>query len=386
MCAWMSAGPFPERAYPIASPLTSQESIRSVPSHRKTARFGKLSTRSEMLPPGVCTSTGTEIAYSLSSMRKTTGSRRLHAVFRRLPELALRRCPVPPADYHDLIVVELLHPGPEVRKALRPVRGFRGPDRLEVLRARRRGDANDAERRVAEVDGHLASPRGGVLGRAGPLQEVLVGRLAHRDSERAVPVVGVDPVGSGAQVPGDGHLDCLVSGGRELEEDLALALEAHLPLVDEPGDEHEAVHLKEVAGLEPAEVANRGGLRLCHPGGDVPSGPACSSSSAEGGARLGRFSLPESGPTQDRVAGRSGKPGPGTGLPPLALGLPLSVREHPVELLPERPGIGGWEPAGEVHADEAGGSAVDGPTPLEKRGLRERFVGVALPDARDRGR
>ena len=33
-----------------------------------------------MLPPAVCTSTGTEIAYSLSSMRKRTGSFRLQAV------------------------------------------------------------------------------------------------------------------------------------------------------------------------------------------------------------------------------------------------------------------------------------------------------------------
>ena len=33
-----------------------------------------------MLPPAVCTSTGTEIAYSLSSMRNRTGSFRLHAV------------------------------------------------------------------------------------------------------------------------------------------------------------------------------------------------------------------------------------------------------------------------------------------------------------------
>ena len=42
---------------------------------------GNPDTRREMLPPAVCTSTGTEIAYSLSCTTKTTGSRRLAAVF-----------------------------------------------------------------------------------------------------------------------------------------------------------------------------------------------------------------------------------------------------------------------------------------------------------------
>ena len=35
----------------------------------------------DTFPPAVCTSTGTEIAYSLSSMTKRTGSFRLQAVF-----------------------------------------------------------------------------------------------------------------------------------------------------------------------------------------------------------------------------------------------------------------------------------------------------------------
>ena len=38
-------------------------------------------TSVETEPPAVCTSTGTEMAYLLSSMRKSTGSLRLLALF-----------------------------------------------------------------------------------------------------------------------------------------------------------------------------------------------------------------------------------------------------------------------------------------------------------------
>src|SRR5437773_1099049 len=44
-----------------------------------------------MLPPGVCTSTGTEMAYSLSSTRNSTGSFWLEAVFSAFQKLVIRR-------------------------------------------------------------------------------------------------------------------------------------------------------------------------------------------------------------------------------------------------------------------------------------------------------
>ena len=42
---------------------------------------GETATRREMFPPAVCTSTGTEMAYPLSSTTNMTGSFRLEAVF-----------------------------------------------------------------------------------------------------------------------------------------------------------------------------------------------------------------------------------------------------------------------------------------------------------------
>ncbi len=52
-----------------------------MPSNSSKWKLGKPETSREMLPPEVCTSTGTEMAYPLSSMQKITGSRRLEAVF-----------------------------------------------------------------------------------------------------------------------------------------------------------------------------------------------------------------------------------------------------------------------------------------------------------------
>ena len=79
--AWSSAGPRRSRHQPTTSRAARWLSSRSVPSHSTILRSGKPVSSRETLPPAVCTSTGTEMAYSLSSTTKTTGSFRLHAVF-----------------------------------------------------------------------------------------------------------------------------------------------------------------------------------------------------------------------------------------------------------------------------------------------------------------
>ena len=76
------AGPFRFRAYSTAFRITSWLAIKSQPSTCCTKRLGNPLTSLEIEPPAVFTSTGTEIAYPLSSTRKTTGSFRLHAVLR----------------------------------------------------------------------------------------------------------------------------------------------------------------------------------------------------------------------------------------------------------------------------------------------------------------
>ena len=79
--ACTSAGPFRCRAYSTARDMASYEAMTSQPSHSSSRRAGNPATSLEILPPAVFTSTGVEMAYPLSSTRKTTGSFRLDAVF-----------------------------------------------------------------------------------------------------------------------------------------------------------------------------------------------------------------------------------------------------------------------------------------------------------------
>ncbi len=51
-----------------------------MPSTSVTKKLGKPRISFEIEPPGTLTSTGTEMAYPLSSIRKSTGSFRLLAV------------------------------------------------------------------------------------------------------------------------------------------------------------------------------------------------------------------------------------------------------------------------------------------------------------------
>jgi len=73
------------RSFALPAPLhgpvmASYDSSGSLPSTSSSSKFGKLHTSFETEPPAVCTSTGTEIAYLLSSIRNRTGSLRLLAL------------------------------------------------------------------------------------------------------------------------------------------------------------------------------------------------------------------------------------------------------------------------------------------------------------------
>ncbi len=61
--------------------MVMYEAIGSQPSHSSTRSPGIERKIFEMLPPAVCASIGTEMAYLLSVIRKTTGARRRQAAF-----------------------------------------------------------------------------------------------------------------------------------------------------------------------------------------------------------------------------------------------------------------------------------------------------------------
>jgi len=109
--------------------------------------------------------------------------------------------------------------------------GLGASDGLQVLRRDRRGRREEVQFPVAPVRRHLPAGRGGILLGADRLQELLVRRDTEREPERAVPVVGEDPVHPRTRrQPGRGA-DRLVPGAVDLEVRAILALELDLLVV-----------------------------------------------------------------------------------------------------------------------------------------------------------
>ncbi len=96
--------------------------------------------------------------------------------------------------------------------------------------------------------GHLASARRGIVGRAHRLQELFVGRIAERKAQPAVAVIGIKPVVAGTQQNSRRHQQRFMPRARDLEEDLLLALEHDLPVVDPARLVHQPVDLDQVLG------------------------------------------------------------------------------------------------------------------------------------------
>ncbi len=102
---------------------------------------------------------------------------------------------------------------------------------MEQLRGRGGRGADNVQRAAAPVGGHLASAAGRIGGRAHGLQHHVIGRNAQRQAQSAIAIVREEPVVAGAQGQRRAHLQSLVAGGRNLEEDLLLALEENFAVV-----------------------------------------------------------------------------------------------------------------------------------------------------------
>ena len=103
---------------------------------------------------------------------------------------------------------------------------------LQELRSRRRGLGHDVQLLVSPVRGHLAAAGVGIVGRADGFQQLLIRRHAQRQAERAVAIIGIEPVVAGPQHHAGGDQQGLMSGAGDLEENLLLALEQDLAVVE----------------------------------------------------------------------------------------------------------------------------------------------------------
>src|SRR5690606_10259675 len=111
--------------------------------------------------------------------------------------------------------------------------------------------------------GHLTPAARGVAFRRHRLEQLLVGRHAEREGQRAVAVVEEGPVRARAEVPGERDLHGLVARAGDLEEDPILALELDLLVIDAARREHRRVEAYERVAVQARVALGRpGSLRL----------------------------------------------------------------------------------------------------------------------------
>src|SRR4051794_26962014 len=92
-----------------------------------------------------------------------------------------------------------------------------------------------------------------VLGADGGQQHV-ERRHPELQAERAVAVVGTEPVVARSERQTGGDQDRFVAGTADLKEDLTLAFELDLLVIELSRQEHAAVDREELRGREPAEL------------------------------------------------------------------------------------------------------------------------------------
>ena len=124
--------------------------------------------------------------------------------------------------------------------------GFGASDRLQNLGARGRRLGDNIEPLVGPVRRHLTSAGAGIVGRTHGAKQHFIRRCAQRKTQRAIAVIGIEPVVAGLQHKGCGDAHGFVSRAGDLEEDLLLALEQDLAVVHAPRGEHDAVRVDEL--------------------------------------------------------------------------------------------------------------------------------------------
>ena len=115
-------------------------------------------------------------------------------------------------------------------------------------------------RLTAPMRGHLPSAAGRIRRRAHRLQQLLLHRLAQRQAQGTVTIVGIEPVVARLQSHACGYQQGLVAGAGDLEKDLLLPLEQDLPIVGAARQIHQPVHPDQLLRLQTG--VGRGGALL----------------------------------------------------------------------------------------------------------------------------
>ena len=246
-CAWTSAGPLRARHYAAASrsAVEAREGVAAVHLARRggsgtSARAARCSRRRSAPRPG---------PRSRSRCPRQVERRaacRLQAVLSDSQNSPSRRRAVAGRAVDDLVGAgRRRSASAATRRSVQP--GLGAADRLEELRAGRDDCVTMLSALVAPVRRHLPAAGARVVLRADAPQEHLEGVMPELQAERAVAVVGEEPVVARLEDHAGRGEHRLVAGAADLEEDLVLPLELDLLVVDPPRQVHVPVGRNECA-------------------------------------------------------------------------------------------------------------------------------------------
>ena len=108
---------------------------------------------------------------------------------------------------------------------------------------------------MAPVRRHLAAAGCGVVLRADRREQHLERRDAELQAQRAIAIVGKEPVVAGSEREARRGEHRFVSGAADLEKDLALIFELDFLVVQLPRQEHDAVDGEQIVARQPFEKA-----------------------------------------------------------------------------------------------------------------------------------
>ncbi len=162
----------------------------------------------------------------------------------RLPELALAGRALAERCVDDLVALESRFAIGDRFDALVDDARFRPADGMEHLRGGRARSRHDVERLVPPVRRHLASAVAGIGRRADRREQHLERRHAELQAQRAVAIVGVEPVVTGFQRQACRDQHRLMPGAADLEERAALILELDFLVVETARSHHHAVDIE----------------------------------------------------------------------------------------------------------------------------------------------
>ena len=168
----------------------------------------------------------------------------------RFPKLAFAGRAVAQRDINNFVVTKVLDALLQLLDQLDAITCFGASDRLQKLRTGRRRLRDDVEFLMAPVRRHLTSVRSRIRFGAHRLQKLFERRHAELQTERAIAIVGIEPIVTRLQAHAGRNQNRLMTGAADLEENPVLALHLNFFVVEPPREIHRAIDFQHFFAAE----------------------------------------------------------------------------------------------------------------------------------------